>query len=169
MNEFQKNSKRIYPRHFFIKMNRQRINNFTPIKQYPLASVVKNGEGFIALTSVLIMSLLLIVITVALSSANYFSRYNILENEFKQHSSDLAEACVNYAEGQIAANSSYPGGQIAVGSDNCTVVSVLPNESGYTIIARGIYPKNQPKESYTNLTVQINSSFAVTSWTETPN
>jgi hypothetical protein len=125
------------------------------------ADAVSNG-GYIALTSVIIISLLLITIITALSSINYFSRYNILENEFKDRSSGLAEACVDYALGKIGSNSAYAGGEcVVIGSDKCKIVSV----SGNVVVTQGVFQK-----SYTNLSVGYNpTTLAVTSWQELPN
>jgi hypothetical protein len=132
-------------------------------------------SGYIALISVLIMSALLITITAALSSANYFSRYNILENEFKEHSSYLAEACVNYATGQIAGNTGYTASSVTVpvGQDTCSIASVTTNNpvvGQSTIITQGVYPKVPPSQSYTNLKVVVNTAnLKVVSWQESPN
>jgi hypothetical protein len=125
-------------------------------------------SGYIALISVIIMSALLLTITVALSSANYFSRYNILENEYKQHSSDLAEACINYVKGQLAGNPGYTVTTITpvmVGSDSCAIISA----GGLTVKAQGAYPKTGPDISFTNLTVVLNSNLTVNFWRETAN
>ena len=120
------------------------------------------SEGYIALTSVIIISLLLITVSAALSSANYFSRFNILENEYKSNSFSLAESCVDFAVSRVIANSGYAGGneQINVGSDNCTVVSV---SAGYpkNIVTQAVYQK-----SYTNICAQINSSKTIIGWKE---
>jgi hypothetical protein len=137
-----------------------------------MAKHLNPQSGYIALTSVIIMSVLLITITAALSGANYFSRYDILENEFKQRSSDLAEACVNYAEGQVAGNPGYTltsPGSVVVGKDSCTVVSVTPAGGKTAVITQGIYPKTGPERSYTNLIVVLNSNMTVNSWQETAN
>ena len=131
-------------------------------------------SGYIALTSVIIISLLLITITAALSSANYFNRTNILENEFKIGSGNLAEACVSYARAKLAADQvNYAGNEllVPVGTDACSVISVMPTGAVWpkTIRTQGVYPRNQAEESYTNLTVVLNSDFSVNSWEETPN
>jgi hypothetical protein len=131
-------------------------------------------SGYIALTSVIIISLLLITITAAISSANYFSRTNILENEFKIRSGNLAEACVSYARAKLAAGSAnYAGNELSVpvGSSTCSVISVVPTGAVWpkTIRTQGIYPHNQAEESYTNLVVVVNSDFSISSWQETPN
>lgn len=136
-------------------------------------SYISNG-GYIALISVIIISLLLVTITAALSTANYFSRFNILENEFKIRSDYLAESCLSYARDKLMSDpSNYSGNELSVpiGGDTCSVISVLPTGSGWpkTIKTQGIYPRNQAEESYTNLAVMLNSNFSINSWQETPN
>ena len=132
-----------------------------------------NG-GYIVLTSVIIISLLLITITAGLSFANYFSRLNILENEYKIISGNLAEACVGYARGRLMNNpDNYAGDEptVPVGGDTCSVISVVPTGGSWpkTIKTQGIYPQNQAEESYTNLTVVLNSDYSINSWQETLN
>jgi hypothetical protein len=136
--------------------------------------ICKSSNGYIALMSVIIISLLLITITAALSQANYFSRLNILQDEFKTTSDNLATACVNYARAKLMADpNNYSGNEpsIPVGADTCSVIAVLPTGNNWpkTIKTQGVYPKNQAEESYTNLTVVLNSNFSVNSWQETPN
>jgi len=131
-------------------------------------------SGYIALTSVIIISLLLITVTAALSCANYFSRFNILENEFKTDSGNLAEACVNYARAELAADpENYAGNDLSVpvGSSTCSVISVMPAGAVWpkTVKTQGVYPHNQAEESYTNLVVVLNSDFSIISWQETAN
>lgn len=161
-----------YTQHHFSFYKRQAFFKPTPFcgnLNYQFST--KSGAGYIALTSVIIMSLLLITIALALSSANYFSRFNILENEFKEHSNNLAEACVNYALGQLALDINYAGHDQAVliGADTCAVVSVLPAGAVWPkiITAQAVYPKNQAERSFTNLTVTINANLSVISWQET--
>lgn len=130
--------------------------------------------GYIALTSVIIISLLLITITAALSVANYFSRFNILENEFKIRSDNLAEACVSYARAKLIADpNNYAGNELSVpvGVDTCSIISVTPTGGSWpkTIKTQGIYPRNQAQASYTNLLVVLNGGYSINSWQESPN
>jgi hypothetical protein len=130
------------------------------------------NQGYIAVTSVLLISLLLITITAALSMTNYFSRYNILENEFKERSSGLAEACVDYAIGQLAVDNSYAGNNPAVPvgvADTCSVGAVTAVGPQKQIITQGVFPKNVANQSYTNLKILVNANLSVASWQETPN
>lgn len=133
--------------------------------QQPKRHNQNSSQGYIALTSVIIISLLLITVSAALSSANYFSRFNILENEYKSKSYSLAESCVDFAVSRVIANAGYTGANelINVGSDNCTVVSV---SAGYpkNIVTQAVYQK-----SYTNICAQINSSKNIIGWKELKN
>jgi hypothetical protein len=130
---------------------------------------MQNEGGYIALTSVIIISLLLITIITALSSVNYFSRYNILENEFKERSSGLAEACVDYSLAKLAANSTYSGGETAnIGTDSCRVVSVTSGGNSYSILTQGIFPAIGTQRSYTNLSVVVDLGLNITNWQEVP-
>ena len=124
------------------------------------------SEGYIALTSVIIISLLLITVSAALSSANYFSRFNILENEYKSRSASLAESCVDFAIGKLITEPAYTGNneQISVGSDFCKVVSVSAGSYPKYVSTQAVYQK-----SYTNLCVQINSSKSIIGWKELKN
>jgi hypothetical protein len=138
------------------------------------AEQLEVANGYIALMSVIIISLLLITITAALSFANYFSRFNILENEFKITGENLATACVNYARAKLMGDpNNYAGNELSVpvGDDVCSVISVVPTGNVWpkTIKTQGIYPRNRIQESYTNLSVVLNSDFTVNSWQETPN
>lgn len=121
-------------------------------------------SGYIAITSVIIISLLLVTVSVALSSANYFSRFNVLESEFKERSSSLAEACVDQAMFNIASNNLY-NGNVAVGANSCTIVSVTVGNPDTIVKTQGVF-----QNSYTNLVVEVkNSNLAIVSWQETPN
>ncbi len=126
------------------------------------------------LTSVIIISLLLLTITAALSAANYISRLNVLENEFKSTSNNLAEACIRYAIAKLAIDgNNYTGNELSVpvGNGTCAVISVVPTGSVWpkTVKTQGVYPHNQAEQSYTNLTIVLNSDFSINSWQETPN
>jgi hypothetical protein len=133
-----------------------------------------HGGGYIALISVVIISLLLITVTAALSCSNYFSRLNILENEFKVRSGDLANACVNYARARLMQDPlNYAGNELSVpvGADICSVLAVSPAGTAWpkTVKTKGVYPGGQTEQSQTNLTVILNGDYSLSSWQETVN
>ena len=122
----------------------------------------KSEKGYIALVSALLLTVVLLVFTVAVSLSGYYSRSNVLGSEVKEQSSALAEACVNKAAADVAIGNPVAG-TVSFGSNPydsgnpymCDIVSVGPHptNAGETQIkARGVY-----LDSYTNLVVDIDS------------
>lgn len=126
----------------------------------------KNRKGFIALVSAIVMSAILLIITITLSLSNFFSRFTILESEYKERSLALAEACVDSALVKIALDNSYsPSNElVSVGKSSCTIKKIITNGSQKTIITQANY-----EQAYSNLRVTVQTSnFKVISWLETP-
>ncbi len=124
-------------------------------------------KGFIALISSIVMSAILLLITTTLSLSSFFTRFAILESEYKERSSALAEACVDSALVKIAIDNTYsPSNEIVrVGSDSCLIKRVTTVGTQKTIVTQGNY-----QESYTNLSVTIQTSnLQVILWLETSN
>ena len=85
-------------------------------------------KGYIALMSAIIISLILTGMTFALSGSGYFSRFNVLNSEYKRVSLGLAESCVNSALMNISQNYAYApaavGDSINIGAQHCLIKSV---------------------------------------------
>ena len=87
----------------------------------------RSRGGYIALTSAVIIVMIIISIISALSLASYFSRSNILTSEFKDLSLGLAEGCAEKALLKYSQDSSYIGNEnILIGGRQC---SILPIET----------------------------------------
>lgn len=128
--------------------------------------MTNDSGGFIVLISVVIISVLLMAVTFALSFAGFFSRFDILDAENKERSIGLAEACADTALLKIAQNPAYsPTNEIiSIGPYNCTIVSVDTMGGQKTIKVKAIIQK-----SHTNLKIVANSSdLTVVSWEEVP-
>lgn len=126
----------------------------------------KKDEGFIALITAIALTLILLVVTVTLNQTGFFTRSTLLDAEYKERSSALAEACVDTALLKLAADPTYTGPDtVAVGSDSCDIISVSPPGSPTrTIQTRAVF-----QEAATNLEVVINDSdLSVVSWNELP-
>ena len=93
----------------------------------------KKHGGYIALMSVIIISLMLLALVAVLSTSGYFSRFNVLAAEYKRISLGLAESCVNVALLEIAKDPTYAGNEtIPVGVNECNIKSITYNPaSGY--------------------------------------
>jgi hypothetical protein len=124
----------------------------------------KKEEGFIALISAIIISLLLLTIVVALNLTGFLGRFNILDSEYKERSVSLAEACVDTALLNLANNLNYTG-PVNIGVDTCNILTVQANTpvAGQTTVkTKAIFQK-----ATTNLEIVVNSSdLSVVSWKE---
>lgn len=125
----------------------------------------QNDKGFIALTSAIIVSVVLLLIATTLSFTGFSSRFNILDSEFKERSSALADACLDVALLGFAQNPSYLGNvNVSVGGNSCSISTVTTSGSEKTFVTRGIY-----SNSYTNLEVTVDATtFSVISVEEIP-
>jgi hypothetical protein len=144
------------------------INNLHPYGQHRVLDISNKKRGFVALISVIIISAILLLVATSLSFSGFFGRFNILESEFKERSSALADACVDSVLLSLAQNPSYnPTLPLTVpvsGNDNCTVVYIATPGSTKVIKTKGTY-----QQAITNLQVVVNTSdLTVVSWEEIP-
>ncbi len=129
--------------------------------------MILKQSGYIALVSVLIISGLLVMALCTVSMSGFFSRFNILNTEFKEMSASLAESCINTTLLKLAQNISYGGNEtILVVDQSCTIRSVVPGSiSGQLIVESQAIVEH----AYTNLRATINSNdFSIISWQEIP-
>lgn len=122
-----------------------------------------NQHGYISLISSIIISVLLLAITFAISFNNSSSRFNILNAEFKEQSSALAEACVDTALLKLAQNQSYGGNEnISVGNDQCSILPIETLTGQKIIKTKAIF-----QNAATNLKVAVQAGdLSVISWEE---
>lgn len=126
---------------------------------------MKQDSGFIAIISVVIIAALLLAISASLSFSGFFTRSNIADGEYKEHSTALAEACIQEALVKLAANPNYTGNEtITIGSDSCTIGSITTSGVQKTIRTSGSF-----RSTTTNLQVTANAlSLSTTGWQEIP-
>lgn len=123
-------------------------------------------DGFMALMSAIIISILLLAISLTVSLTGFFSRFNIVDSEFKQRSMTLAEACVDAALLNFAKDPSYnPSNEsVTIGSDQCKIIAKIVLGAETTFRTQAIVNK-----SYTNLQVTVHTvSLAIIRWEEVP-
>lgn len=120
-------------------------------------------KGYIALTSVIIVSILILTIVSSLSFSIFFGRFNILDSENKESASALAEACADKALLKLAQNSSYQGNENAgVGTETCFIfpIELLGNQ-------KIIKVKASKGGAVSNFKITVNNSdFSIASWIE---
>ncbi len=91
----------------------------------------RKNRGFIALTSALIISVVLIGLVATVSASTFFARFDALGGEYKRIASGLAESCANVALLRLAQDYTYAGGEVvSVGIDShgtpetCTIGTI---------------------------------------------
>ena len=119
-------------------------------------------DGYIALISVLIISLILITVIVNLSLISYLNNQNQFDRELKAQSYNAAVSCVDFIRPKIFLYQNYSPQNININLGNigsCKIISILP-PAGFpkTILAQGRYPPNSNYQSYTNLTAVIDAN-----------
>lgn len=130
----------------------------------------KNEEGFVALITAIVLSVILITAAVTLNLSGFFTRSALLDSEYKERSSALSEACVDTALLRLAADPIY---QVASttpqqlnigGTDTCWIRSVTASGTQEIIETQGKF-----NEATTDLRIVVNASdLSVQSWDELP-
>ena len=107
-----------------------------------------------AITTAIILSLVMLVIASVSSSSSLASRMNEADAYAKKTSYFLARSCIERALLQLAQDDSYAGNQvIAIGSDRCTVKPVETSGANTIVKTQG-----QFASTTTNLKLTIASS-----------
>ncbi len=123
-------------------------------------------KGYIAITSAVVISLLLMAITFALSFSSFFGRFNVFDSQTKEISQALAEACAENALLKLAQNSSYAGNETITvkAPDTCDILTIETNGSQKTIKTRATFQKTT-----TNVKIIANMPGPqLVSWEELP-
>ena len=138
------------------------------------AKLQEDQCGYIALLSIVIVSAVLLIMTISVSATSVLGRVNILDYQYKQVSTALAEGCINTAILKSIHNPGYnPINElVSIGLDYCAIVSITTLGSEKVIHAQGVYPSSGNNRSYTNLEARIiinQNSLAINSWSELAN
>lgn len=134
-------------------------------------------RGFIALITAILLGVILMMAALSLSTTGYFTRGQVLDAEYKEHSRSFAEACLNIAQLRLAVlnpsnfsettgGSSCYVGNIFIDPVHCAasqflvnVVSAFPATTTY----------NQSAYTYLQACVKdISNNLSIASWKECP-
>jgi Tfp pilus assembly protein PilX len=130
-------------------------------------STNKQPRGFIALISVLMLSVILLVAVISLAQYGIISRYALLTLEHKEISASRAEACVQVARIAVSNDPLYEttNKQVAVGDSWCELVSIEADDDTSIVEASA-----SSSEATTNLRVEIdNTTGSISKHEEVPN
>ncbi len=123
-------------------------------------------NGYIAITSAIIISILIMGFVFAVSFSGFFNRFNILDSSLKETVNSLAEACAETALLKLAENSVYGGNEnINIGDEQCSILAIEINGS-----QKIIKVKAAVQNITANFKVIINGSdLSIISWEELAN
>jgi len=127
----------------------------------------KYKYGFVALMSVIIISIILLLMATTLSRSGFLGRLNILNSEYKEKSFALAEACMDTALLKLAIDATYAGGppEVNIGANKCTINPITSDSTYFYIETTAVF-----QNAVTNLRVKVSkSNFLIISFEEVPN
>ena len=93
------------------------------------------NKGYIAITSALIISILLMAIVFAVSASGYFAQANTVSALLKAEGRELADTCASMALLRLQENrDEYAGNQIVtIGAENCRILPIIEGGDGFII------------------------------------
>ncbi len=115
----------------------------------------KNEDGYMALVSTIIVSILLTGLTATLATTGYWARFDILNLQYKTHSYWLAQSCNNLLLIALANNREYAVNEpIHINGDTCTASTITHNpDSTIDLTSTGII-----QGSSSTITVKANTA-----------
>ncbi len=95
----------------------------------PSANDLAREQGFIALITVLILSVVLMVGVISLSQFGVITRYSLLDIENKMRSENLANACISFARLSIVTDpdDTITNKDVPLGEYVCRIESLVVN------------------------------------------
>jgi len=122
----------------------------------------KSEQGYIALTSAVILGITLLVAVLGFAFIIFFNKKSTTQAILKEDSYFAARACLEKALLNLTVNSAYTGGEnVSVGSDQCTISSVVQDGINYLITATATIER-----STTTLELTVDGMLDVVSFVE---
>ena len=122
----------------------------------------KSEQGYIALTTVIILGVTLLVAVLSFGFIIFFNRQSTTQAILKDDSYFTARACIEQALLNLTADSAYTGGEdISVGNNQCTILSVAQDGENYLIITTAAIER-----STTTLELTVDGILDVVSFNE---
>jgi hypothetical protein len=122
----------------------------------------KSEKGYIALTSAVILGVVLLVAVLSFAFMIFFNKRSTTQAVLKESSYFVARACIEKALLNLTADPTYSGGEnISVGNDQCTISSVVQDEVNYIIVTTAIIDRSK-----TTLEVTVDGVLDIVSFVE---
>jgi len=121
------------------------------------------NKGYIAITSAIIISAMLMAVVFSVSASGFFRRANVVGALLKAESRALADACASKALLGLSENRAYAGNEtITLGAGNCAILPISGDGGDYVIKT-----SSSLRGTITNLKIKARGSdLAVLSWKE---
>lgn len=119
-------------------------------------------SGFIVLTSVIVLSVVLLLLAQTLSTSGYFQRQGTLEFEFKEESYFLALSCADHALAKLFQDFEYPGNETLTVNESTCHIDPITYSGSDTIIQT----YSTVSTSTTKLKTKLDADFTVISFQE---
>lgn len=117
-------------------------------------------RGFVALLSVIIVSIVLLGLALSGSSIAFFARFDEMDRESYVQAQALARSCADQALLQLAENYNYAAANqtVSFGADTCVIDSIDALDSGAAQKEVEIQTHAKSLDSY--------AAFTVTAWVQ---
>ena len=123
---------------------------------------MKQRQGFIVITAVIVLSIILILIAQTLSTTGYLQSSNGLNFEFKELSYYTALSCMDHALFQATQDLDYAGNEtLTIGNYQCTVAAFTTQSTNIIIRTSAT-----TETSTTKLKMVVDQYLAIVSFTE---
>jgi hypothetical protein len=119
-------------------------------------------SGYIAITSALLISGLIVIVAVSLGLSSYLAQTSLARSYYKEASRALAEGCLDEALLKYAEDPAYAGDEVlAIGSDECEIVSVTPSGSDRIFRVTASF-----RSAVTNIEATVTEDLVISGWEE---
>lgn len=128
---------------------------------YPIIKKENNllkNNGFIALISVVIISFVLLSVATTLTFTGFFTRFDILDSEFKKISENIADGCIESARLVLVQNPDIADSQPYDVSMPSSLIG-SPNDFCKIIDKETIIAHSEVKNTQTYYLVKVDSSL----------
>ncbi|HEX7651714.1 MAG TPA: hypothetical protein VF439_03305 [Candidatus Paceibacterota bacterium] len=96
-------------------------------------------QGFIALVSAIILSLVLLAAVTGMSARSLYARQGALDSMAQAGAREAALGCASVARLALTANRAYAGGtSLSIGSDACTISTIGQHDGAYSFTVRSV-------------------------------
>lgn len=111
-------------------------------------------RGYIAITTTIILSLVMLALALTIGSTTLSARLNSVDLASKRLSYFVARSCLDYARLKLAESGNYAGNETrTIGQHQCTIQPIETESLNKIIKARA-----QVKNAITNLKLIVNST-----------